>query len=135
MCTGKYGQKQKWLQPEEVDELVDAYTSGLTVYEIAKRFKCHRTTVSGHLKARGVEMRRTPMTEADVDRAAELYESGLSFAKVGQMLGRDGETIRQRLIERGARIRDSHGRVRNAAPNPATFTSGPRASCSGSPPS
>lgn len=117
-CTGKYGQKQKWLQPDEVDELVRGYKSGLTVYELAKRFGCHRTTVSEQLKSHGVKMRLTPMTDEEVDRAIELYRSGLSFAKVGKMLGRDGETIRQRLIARGVRMRDSHGRVRNDETQP-----------------
>jgi DNA-binding CsgD family transcriptional regulator len=93
-----------------VDELVLAYESGLTVYELAKRFKCHRTTVSGHLRARRVVMRLKPMTEEDVDRAVELYESGLSFVKVGDRLGRDGETIRQRLIERGVERRGRKNR-------------------------
>ena len=118
-CTGTRGQKQKWLQPEEVDELVCAYESGLTVYELAKRFECHRTTVSEHLKSRGVVMRLKPMTDEEINRAIELYGSGLSFAKVGKTLGRDGETIRQRLIERGATMRDSHGRMRNVDAEPS----------------
>ena len=100
-CTGARSQKQKWLEPHEVDDLVRAYESGMTVYELAKRFGCHRTTVSGHLQARGTAMRLAPMSEEDVDRASELYKSGLSFAEVGAALGRDGETIRQQLKRRG----------------------------------
>jgi hypothetical protein len=103
-------QRQKWLEPDEVDELVRAYESGANVYELAKRFACHRTTVSGHLKSRGVAMRLTPMTEDDVDRAVELYGSGLSLVKVGEALGRDGETVRQRLIARGVVLRGPHER-------------------------
>ncbi len=80
---------------------MQGYESGLTVYTLAERFGCHRSTVSGHLQARGVVMRLTPMTEEDVDHAIQLYESGLSFAKIGEALGRDGETVRQQLIRRG----------------------------------
>ena len=109
-CTGARSQKQKWLQPEQVDELVCAYESGATVHELAKRFECHRTTVSGHLKSRGVAMRLTPLTEQEVDRAVELYESGLSLVKVGDALKRDGETIRQRLLERCVKLRSPHDR-------------------------
>lgn len=110
LCTGARSQKQRWLQPHEVDEMVLAYKSGQTVYEIAKVFKCHRTTVSGHMKARGVLMRIASMTEAKIDQAVELYGSGLSLAKVGKQLGFDAETIRQSLISRGIALRGSHER-------------------------
>ena len=54
----KIKQKQKRLSEEEVLELAKAYRSGLTVYECAEKFDCHRTTVSYQLKANGVKMLR-----------------------------------------------------------------------------
>jgi DNA invertase Pin-like site-specific DNA recombinase len=45
------------LKPDEIDALVRAYEGGATVYELATRFKIHRTTVSEHLHHQGVKMR------------------------------------------------------------------------------
>jgi DNA invertase Pin-like site-specific DNA recombinase len=38
------------LSEEQVAKLVDGYTDGLTMKELANYFKIHRTTVSLHLK-------------------------------------------------------------------------------------
>lgn len=54
-------QPQKILSEEEISELVVGYKSGLAVYQLAKQFGCHRTTVSQHLKAKGIEMRNRPL--------------------------------------------------------------------------
>jgi DNA-binding CsgD family transcriptional regulator len=101
-------QPQKILSDEEVSELIIGYKSGLTIYQLAKQFGCHRTTVSQHLKSRGVEMRNRPLTEKQIDEVARLYESGLSCTKVGKIIGVDGETVHRRLRERGVVMRGAH---------------------------
>lgn len=108
-------QQQKILSSEEISELVTAYKSGLTVYQLAKQFDCHRTTISRHLQAQGVEMRNRPMTESQIDEAVKLYESGLSCAKVGEIIGVDNKTIHRRLREREVKMRGTHDwkRVQN----------------------
>jgi hypothetical protein len=50
-------QVQKRLHAEQVSELLMAYKDGNTVYELAKRFKIHRTTVSFILERHGVSRR------------------------------------------------------------------------------
>jgi hypothetical protein len=45
------------LRAEQVQELVEAYEAGATVYQLAERFKIHRVTVSAHLHRQGVRMR------------------------------------------------------------------------------
>jgi orotate phosphoribosyltransferase-like protein len=55
----------------------------------------------------------TTMMDEQIADAVTLYESGLSLAQIGTRLGFDNNTVRLRLIERGVRMRDSHGRVRN----------------------
>lgn len=45
------------LGPDEVNALVGGYEAGATVYELAVRFKIHRTTVSEHLHREGVKIR------------------------------------------------------------------------------
>ena len=101
-------QPQKILSKEEISELVVGYKSGLTIYQLAKQFGCHRTTVSQHLKAKGIEMRNRPLTQTQVDEIVRLYESGLSCAKVGKIINVDGETVHRRLRERGVRMRGVH---------------------------
>jgi DNA-directed RNA polymerase specialized sigma24 family protein len=46
------------LSAAQIASLVDGYWSGATVYELADRFKIHRTTVSQHLRRQQVPMRR-----------------------------------------------------------------------------
>lgn len=115
-CTGSRSQRQKRLTSIEGDELVQAYESGLTVYELADRFGCHRTTVSGALKSHGVRMRRLPLTEEQTEEAVRLYDSGLSLAKVGERVGANAETVRQRLLERGIVLRNPHDRRPSSCP-------------------
>jgi predicted HTH domain antitoxin len=66
--------------------------------------------VSELLKSHGVTLRHAPLNEDQIDRAAELYETGLSLARIGKLIGADGETIRQHLRERGVRMRGPHDR-------------------------
>jgi len=85
------------------------YESGLSVYQLADKFGCHRSTVSQHLKLQGVKMRKRPLSEIQIDEAIRLYESGLSCAKVGKIIGADTGTIHRRLRERGVVLRGAHG--------------------------
>lgn len=111
-CTRAKRQRQTRLDEEETSQLVARYCAGATVYELADQFGCHRTTVSDYLKAQGVKMRLTSLTEAEIDQASELYESGLSLTKVGELMGANAETIRQRLLKRDVARRDPHGHQR-----------------------
>ena len=58
----KIKQKQKRLSPEEISGVIKDYKSGLTVYQLAEKYDCHRTTVSQKLKDNGVKMRGQPRT-------------------------------------------------------------------------
>lgn len=103
-------QYQKILSPQEISELITAYQSGLTTYQLAKQFGCHRNTVSLHLKSNGIKIRNRPLSETQIDEAVRLYESGLSCVKIGKIIGADDTTILKRLRERGVRLRGAHKR-------------------------
>lgn len=67
--------------------MVERYESGATVYDLAREFGVHRTTISERLKASGVSLRFQPPGEQVVVEMVKLYESGLSLAAVGARLG------------------------------------------------
>ncbi len=75
-------------------------------------------TISGHLDRAGVRRRPRSLSEAQIDEAVELYESGLSLEKksglslekIGNRLGFDSTTVLKELRLRGVRMRDTHGR-------------------------
>jgi DNA-binding NarL/FixJ family response regulator len=89
----------------EVAELVTGYQAGATVYELAKRFKIHRTTVSQHLQRQGVPMRGRSLSEEQVTIAAQLYRQGWSVAKIGERFEVDQTTVWRVLRERGVVMR------------------------------
>ncbi|MCX4098022.1 hypothetical protein [Nocardia sp. alder85J] len=78
----------------------------MTVYELAEKFSIQRQTVSKHLHASGVTMRQQGLSEAQVERAVELYvEERLTLKQVGAKLGADAGTVRLALLRRGVRMR------------------------------
>ena len=101
-------QQQKILSAGEISEVVTAYKSGLTIYQLAKQFNCHRTTISRHLQTQGVEMRNRPLSETQIDEAVKLYELGLSCLKIGKIIGADDTTILRRLRKRGVVVRSRY---------------------------
>ncbi|WP_078622986.1 hypothetical protein [Streptomyces prunicolor] len=101
----------KRLKAPEVAELVKAYRSGATTYQLADRFRIKRQTVSGILKRHGITPRWRRLTEANVDEAERLYvHQGLSTARIADRLSVDPETVRLRLRKRGVKMRDPHDR-------------------------
>lgn len=119
-------QRQKRLDENEIERLIAEYRTGLTIYQLATRFGCHRTTVSECLKARGVQMRRRPLCEEQIREAIRLYQSGLSVAKAADQVGAKPETLRLRLIERGVQMRDSRGLARKHQDSTAEKTQLPK---------
>ncbi len=72
---------------EEVSALVEAYRAGATVYDLARRFRIHRSTVSIVLERNGVSRRSVLLDGERLLQAASLYGAGQTLAEVGQVLG------------------------------------------------
>src|SRR5262249_13386053 len=100
------------LNSEQVQQLVEGYEAGATVYELGERFGIARQTVSEVLKRNGVAMRRRGIPPEQVEEAVQLYADGQSLARIGEQLGVDATTVLNRLRERGVRTRDAQGRER-----------------------
>ena len=84
--------------------------SGATTYELARRFGANRETISRQLKHAGVRMRGQALSAADVDRAEQLYATGLSLAKVGRELGCAASNVGRALKVRAVRFRSPNQR-------------------------
>lgn len=80
------------MNPTILKEIVSDYGSGLSVYAIAQRHGIHRQTVTTHLVEAGVALRRT-ITDAERQRARELYDSGAYIEDIAKTLRRNPATI------------------------------------------
>lgn len=83
---------------------------------LAQKFEIHRATVSEHLNTNGVQRRQRGLNPQQVNIASRLYKSGRSLRRVGELLGVDGETVRQALMKTGVDIRERGGRTSSAIP-------------------
>ena len=91
--TGPLRQRQRRLSNELVIQMAVRYGEGATVYELAKEFGIDRRTASERLKKAGVRMRLQPPSDAMIDEMVQLYQSGMSFAKVGARLNVSPQTV------------------------------------------
>jgi transposase len=102
--------KARRLSEYDVTDLVTRYSDGATVYDLAERFKIHRTTVSAHLHHQGARMRNRGMTERQTVEAAQLYRQGWSLAHLGEHFGVDGTTVWRELRQLGVPMRKPYER-------------------------
>jgi hypothetical protein len=100
-------QVQHRLTGAEVDQLVERYQAGATIRILVGEFKISRCTAMDHLERRGVPRRAcvAMLTEPDVAKAHQLYQSGLSLAQVGKHFGVHGETVRRAFKKAGLAVR------------------------------
>jgi transposase-like protein len=106
-------QAQKWLTPEEIVGLVEAYPGGSTIKDLAATYGIHRWTVLEHLKRQGVPRRRSKLSQVDIDKAIDLYRLGHSMQSIAETIGSNSETVRQRLIKSGVELRARRGWTQN----------------------
>jgi predicted HTH domain antitoxin len=104
-AVSRLRQQQRHLSDDEISLLVATYRAGSTIAELAAQLECDRKTVTRYLKLQCVEMRIRRLTEVQIDEAVRLYESGMSLAKVGRLIGTVPKTVRSRLLERGVQLR------------------------------
>ncbi len=96
----------KQLREGEIDALVARYREIRSMRKLATEFGLSRTTIAKHLADRGINTSRG-MTSADIARAADLYEGGLSSVSIGKRLGYDNKTILSALRAEGITIREA----------------------------
>lgn len=108
-CASKAPKPKRKAQPrisdDRADQIVEAYVSGKTVYDLAREFNCHRVTISAVLKRRGVALRGASPTEEQAIEMVRLYLSGLSLAKVGEHFDVHASTVLAQLRRRAVTTR------------------------------
>ena len=98
------------LSDDRCQQVVTEYSAGLTTYELAAKYGCHRATISEILKRADVSLRRSSPTSDQVNEMVRLYADGLSLAAVGERLDFSARTVMTYLRERRVPTRDTHGR-------------------------
>ena len=95
------------LSPDLVAEVVTAYNSGQPIAAIAEAFDIHRATVHLHIRRAGVAPRGSipRMDLALRATACDLYQQGLSLAKVSAKIGVPATTVKRALLANGVRLR------------------------------
>jgi hypothetical protein len=86
-------QSQRRFTADEALAVISYRAGGGTVYSLAEKHECHRTTISRILKSHDVELANPPIDPEKVDETVRLYESGLSMETVTQGVGLPAKTI------------------------------------------
>ena len=99
-------QKHKWLSNNEIKQIVQMYNEGYSTYEIARRYKCHKNTVSRHLKKAGVTVSNKASTRDKllIDNVLRMNSISMKAVDIGKELGISESTFRRIIRENDARL-------------------------------
>nr|DAQ91983.1 MAG TPA: intron associated endonuclease [Caudoviricetes sp.] len=90
---------------EHEEEVVNLYLNGTPTKDIAKKFDVSNSTIINILNKNSIEFRPSgPMEKHrsfDLSLAIELFNNGLSYPKIGKIMGCDEKTIRRNLLSNG----------------------------------
>lgn len=88
------------------------YAAGETLRTIATDVGVSRQRLASLLRERGVRLRRTAPSDAEVQEMVRRYADGESLERVGARVGFSAGTVRNHLIAAGVLLRDPQGRER-----------------------
>lgn len=98
-------QAQRRLTALQVEQLAVEYLAGDDMTVLAAHWGLHRTTVAGHLRRAGIELRRQGIPTERVNEAIRLYGEGWSLERLAGRYCCDDETVRQTLKRAGFHLR------------------------------
>lgn len=77
--------RQRRFLPSDVDQLVQDYLCGVgSVYGLAKKYGVHRNTIAKHLRDRGVELGRAPLTQSESNAPTDYAPMGCPSTQSGE---------------------------------------------------
>ena len=82
-------QQQKHLSNEELELIAQKYLAGISTYELAQEFGCHRYTISNNLKRMGIDVSgHVEGRKYKAEEVIRLYtEERKSVKQIAQMFG------------------------------------------------
>lgn len=94
------------LTDSQRSEIVQRYRNGESASSLARDFGVHLSTILTHLRRAGIDTSWGGVIDRlDIDEAQSLYASGLSLAKVGDVLGVSAGTVRNAFLRAGLTTR------------------------------
>ena len=102
--------RARQLDEHQVQQLIQGYEAGATVYELATTFDIGRNTVCRLLHRHGVTLRRRGLSTEQITHAAELYTHGQSTTELAPRFGVDERTLCRALRTRGLTLCGPQGR-------------------------
>lgn len=90
------------LTTSQNEEIVKLYKGGMRVADIARQIGTSEWTIHHRLNRMAVERRSRGMSEEAISRAVELRSAGMSFTKIGPVVGVSPNTVAKELRARGA---------------------------------
>ena len=99
-------QAQKHLTDLEIVNIITEYKAGLSTYDLARKYDCHRNTISRNLKKRGIKVTVEKIDYAqDIKELIRLYQSVLKTEEVAKRFGISDTTVIKHLHRNGVKMR------------------------------
>lgn len=95
-------QQKREFTKEEIHDIVSGYRNGKSTYALAKEFKCHRSTISRHLKSAGVDVK---VEKIDIQDAIKMYEEGYTTKEIADKYHMTDNAVSRRLKKAGVTMR------------------------------
>lgn len=90
------------------ERIVELYRMGWRPVDIARDVSTSEWTIHHRLNRLGVQRRPRGMTPEQCRKAIQLYDEGLSMAKIAARLRFNDKTIKKTLVGAGVRLRVIH---------------------------
>ncbi|NNH75912.1 helix-turn-helix domain-containing protein [Nocardia uniformis] len=103
---------ERRLSRTEKSELIQAYRDGASAAELAHRYRASKSAILELLTKHKVPRRYQSMTDADIERAEQLYLAGHSLTACAELTGFPASSINRALNKRGTPMRPA-GRPRS----------------------
>lgn len=82
---------------ERLAAIIVDYESGLSSYDLAKKYGHNRGTIMKHLALEGVRSRIAVPTDEEVAEWRQLHSGGIGYKTIARRVGRNHKTIRKYL--------------------------------------
>jgi DNA-directed RNA polymerase specialized sigma24 family protein len=97
------------LEPSKVEDLIQGYSEGVPVDELAGQFQVDQSTVQKHARRHGLPRRSPRLGPNQTEEAVGLYLAGQSLAKLSKHFGVATDTVALALRRSGVTLRPRRG--------------------------